>query len=862
MSSRRVALIALVLAVVLVGGFFGYRYWTRSPHADPELSAALRALSSPDAFALLRVDVGELAQLDGGGRDLLESLAGPLGRVTLAALDWRSEVRQALAAFYAPGGGEWQLAAVLLGSFDPSALESRLSSRAELRVEEARTAGMRVLLVGPRDPDRCELAAEWALQLARDRILVGHPAAVERVLAREAAPASPTREPSPLQVSARGLLSLSFLAAPASGPEAPEWLRAALTATSAELGALRSASIHLKRGRLGRGLTLEVELPLASANEASTSAAHWLELRDRLRPEWTLAAPALTALHDALEIEAGESVLRGRAAISSETLGRSARLPDEALVLISRVLAGAVPDQVTIAVDDVDPRPREFRARVWLDSLPLYDAERPLAGPADAVSGPFGIRTRNVRTSADAMGLAVELEAVGPALPNRSERGSEAQLRLTSVEGEDGRELLREEPCGPDRNGRPVPLALDFSGDWMSARKTVRLVPGATLDEIEEVAGEVILQLPTAVERARLDPPEPGGMAVSDGVRVELTSVSPHSFSYRIAGDVTRVLEVRGLNHLARPLAANRAWDANLWLADGRVGARDYRGDLASVEVVFALERDEQVHAFSLPSARPGSDVDEYSAESARFIEYSAAQYEKEFGPLIGRSFEPDHPVRALTTAGPFTLALRDTVDLPLQVLAPDIPNLSYNLGGLELAIDRIGIRAGALSSELPLRVALAPRRSFGRDELLSSIDLAPEAVSRESDIARIEGQLVLRLPRTVHTEAVPAVEPGRRASAEGLTFELVELARDRFTALLSGRLDALISVQAFSSEGEELRVERIEAASAPSGALWTFHVYGQPARMALQVARDSARLNYAFRLDVPPELPAAPESD
>ena len=78
-----------------------------------------------------------------------------------------------------------------------------------------------------------------------------------------------------------------------------------------------------------------------------------------------------------------------------------------------------------------------------------------------------------------------------------------------------------------------------------------------------------------------------------------------------------------------------------------------------------------------------------------------------------------------MTTAGPFTLLLEQwpeagALDPNITVLAPDIPNLTYNLNGLELVLDR-GL------SDRRVYPAIDINRSGTRreDKLLSRKDLS-----------------------------------------------------------------------------------------------------------------------------------------
>ncbi len=226
-------------------------------------------------------------------------------------------------------------------------------------------------------------------------------------------------------------------------------------------------------------------------------------------------------------------------------------------------------------------------------------------------------------------------------------------------------------------------------------------------------------------------------------------------------------------------------------------------------------------------------------------------QYEREFGPRFGVPFSPERPAQAITTAGPFTLAYRSSrgpdgsIQPKLQVLAPDIPNLSYSLISLEIALREPDLG----------RSWLHPRYRFGRPELVSDVDMKGASLVR----SYLEGELVLRLASDVRALTLPAVEPGRSVEAEGVRLLVTELGRDRFSALVEGDPSRLVAVQALDADGATLVVQPIDAQSRESGVLRSFRVSGQLSSLQVQVARDAERRVYPFRLDLPSAAPASP---
>ena len=182
-------------------------------------------------------------------------------------------------------------------------------------------------------------------------------------------------------------------------------------------------------------------------------------------------------------------------------------------------------------------------------------------------------------------------------------------------------------------------------------------------------------------------------------------------------------------------------------------------------------------------------------------------------------------------------------------MLAPDIPNLSYNLTGLELALERVRLRDGRVEKAAgeSWKSLVAPRHSFGRQELIASVQLDTGLEYAAEDVAVLDGKLTLRLPQQVSVVTLADTEPGTSVSGAGVTLRVRELARDW-----------LVSVEAYTADGEALAIEDAELARVGSATELRCSVHGRPARVDVQLSRASSRFEYAFALRLPGPVPSA----
>jgi hypothetical protein len=448
------------------------------------------------------------------------------------------------------------------------------------------------------------------------------------------------------------------------------------------------------------------------------------------------------------------------------------------------------------------------------------------------------------------------LRAVGPELPNTPAPDASPRLVVEQVSGGTGESLLDEHACGRQRASAAEPLVRGAPAELVEALKSVRLRPGVGLDAVQEIRGRIELDLPVHAQSVVASEPSAGQVLESAGAALEILARTPIGVAYRVRGAPGRLLRLRALDETGKAIPALASWRAAL-RGGGETGTLRHGAPIAALEAIFALERERAAYPFALASARPGTDGEALQVESSSFIRYSASQYDLEFGSLEAAAPDAASRFRALTTAGPFQIGLaaleREGILAPrLTVIAPDIPNLTYNATGLELALLRVRTREGR-EHAAHARALVAARHRFGDPVLEGEVELATDVSAASSDVKSLAGELLLRLPAGVDVIELDPLEPGRSASAGDVSVTLTELARDAFSLQIAGPLERFFSARAFGADGHELnaRPEGI-AASKDGEHILSFRVQGQPRRIAVQLGRDATARRYAFELAIP----------
>ncbi len=864
---RRLAIgsAALMAALALLAGLL----WSGAARRSDDLDRLAReggAAGDRPLAMVLRVELDALLDLleaaghpRPAGADLARALPAEL---PLDGVDLAREVDTAL--LLVPDGASLDGAALVLrGRFDPERI------RAAMLAGETPTPGGPVLRVRRQRASDCRETL-WGVAVDAGRVLVAPDAWFDALLA-ELDPLLASGPPRGAltalrdRAAGRRLLRASVSRLPDPGAAAADpAVPALLGLLGRGLAGARQLRVGLDRGALAGALELHAELELSDAGSARARAAA-LDAAGRTQgAELAALHPELAAWNEALGVRSRGSRVQLAARRSRDAAARLPELPVAALLLAAASGIAAAGD--TSAGDaEIDPWPLSFVERYALEDEPGYEAGMPLGGTVDATAGPFGVRVERVARAGEALELT--LRAVGPDLSNLPGGAYAPRLGVDALEDRDGAELRASRRCGPGRPGATALLERQPLAGIREAHQTLRLRADAGIDEVARVSGRVSLELPTRVERRRIAGPHTGQRLAQDDAAVDLIAVRGSGLAYRARDGATRVIDVRGLDARGRPLLPRDTWERELPGAGARVGTRVYAGGLAYVEAVFALETAAASFPFTLASARPGSDGEALHVESSSFVRYSPEQFDAEFGHDAAERWPGERRFLRTTRAGPFGVALvattaEERIAPGLRVLAPDVPNLTYDAGGLEVAVHRIRLADGrvltppaggpAWSRRVVPGYARHGRGLEGAVQLDTGI---PEGVA----VARIEGEIVLRLAHDVASAELPAVEPGQAASAAGVELTLIELGRDRLRVRLAGPLERLFSLRAFGADGRELALADIElepGARAPLELEVATH--GQPHRLSVQSATSRARLRRSFALDLPVEAPAA----
>jgi hypothetical protein len=466
----------------------------------------------------------------------------------------------------------------------------------------------------------------------------------------------------------------------------------------------------------------------------------------------------------------------------------------------------------------VDEHPVRFAPSIAPSALPAYDPHATFADEVEQARGPFGFRVEGLRLGSEPdVGLELTVDGFAGSIPNVGD-GGRARLFVDSVQSTSGRELLRAEPCGKERNPLAAPFKTALS-DRLKAEKTVRLVRDADARDIRTVSGHVELSLPTRTEAVTVAGGAPGSIR-RDGTTFAVQKVEGGSVSYQIAGAKERVLLFRGLNARGQALADESAFSSDFLFGEGVAGEKSFSGKVDRLEVVFATEAQTLTFPFTLTDVSLAPKASHAFPDSTPpFRPYGYAAMQKDHWPAL-----PARPVgaaRAVARLDPFEVSLDGAaafylLKLDFTVRSPDLPDLRNALSPARLELRRIVLRDGTVL-EPPTRDPAAKPSAFTakwnpsvqfistpKDGALESRSwIMVDTKAKPEDLARLEGALTVRFPKSLDTVRMNDLTVGSHVEAGGMTITVEARRRGGMTLRTNRDGDRLVYVRLLNADGQ-----------------------------------------------------------
>jgi hypothetical protein len=871
-----------MLAVVAAASAALYKLYALPTYQDAgvALTATENALATSDALLIASIDLDHIRNLEAklSGKATLPDLksetetgGSALSILRQAVMVRPDAIAYVSAAAYAGKDGVLTTALVAGGDIHPEEVVAVLKRSAQV---QAHPQLKDAWLLQAQDIDTCQLSKQWTVVITKERVIAvdsGDLTVIERL--NNAAPAARDL------ATWREFRKTRFIAAVLFIPkELPQQGMDPLTGRTAQLAKQNLADFNeLYFGASSKSIPPGGSLTLwLSANNpqvAADKAALWKTDLAASRKGWEKTLPTIAALHDQATINAQGTLLQAEIALDQKLVEKLRNLPGELIgMMFSGFKMGAQTQQAATAApaEEIDKTPRAFVAQTSVGQIPAFDPQGPFAEPADVMAGPFGIHLAGVRlTEASPQALELEVKAMGMKLPNvGDDPESMLALSIKSVRDKDGNELLREEPCGRERNSLPAKSSSSFGNDTMTAAKKVRLQDAVRHADVAAIQGSVRVRLPTQVETVPLPDPKVGDHIEREGLRIEITKLEAGSVSYRVSGEIERLLHLRAKNAKGEPLAWGGTFSMGSAFGSGKSVTREFKGQPASLEFVLAQAIEQKDFAFELKGARPQKN-DNWTIDKAPVYEaVSKEDLKRDYTKQVVEPKRYRPPVasgKAGAGLGIVDLEMVSTfrkLQLYFSLYLPPLKNLDGSIAAAEVEVREIVQADGTVHHPVEggavWRMPVTLSRSG--DDSVSGRESLETGIETKSDTLRsVSGRLWMNIPLALEKTIIPVADVGTEMATSCGAMRIVEIMRDAVSLEGSGDTACLFALRAFNAEGRGMRINGISIKRKSQNWQGKLSLNGVPSSLELVMVKKSKRMEYPFTLTVPASSVAAP---
>ncbi len=497
-----------------------------------------------------------------------------------------------------------------------------------------------------------------------------------------------------------------------------------------------------------------------------------------------------------------------------------------------------------------------------------------------ATTGPFGILVKGISLNPKEAGaIDLDLEIMSSPIPKieihsfaDEGEGTGAWFRVTHVISKNGKELLKEELCGKDRNSKAVTLQKGFRNveikrvkktptikklirdkprwsnlmfDVLQGSKTIRLIPGTRLSDIATIEGEVIIQLPSNITKKRIRAPFKNKVVQAGGLRIKMKKDAGDSISFIASGKTKLLLETRALNKSGNYLQDSSSSSSSLFFGDGVDKYKKFRGQPKTVEFVFARTTSKKTYPYQFQFKRPSYPV-------SPFFRSVSVSTQSQRALLNQRASTPKREVCSRSAiefqSRPFYICLNPSMHIQNKwqksgkyavgsflVHSQDTAAITDNLSAAQLTVEKVIVQDGNNPARKTLSVKgeqfLILNSNYVSPLKGDQIRLEAGPVKQEDENLTpvgFEGYLKIRLPRKLESFRLDLFSLGSTAqSSNGLKAKFTGISEKGVRMEIEGPRETLVHFTPLNLRGKPLSQNdpRIEKMDVEGKVIWQAEV-------------------------------------
>ena len=860
-----ITLIGILIAAVI------YKYFLLPTYKDAgvTLTATENALASPDLVFLSSIDLDFLRKLEARlyGKATLPDLKPDTAKnnsiytVLQRAITLHPDTISTIsAAAYLGNEKPLSYALVAGGNFITEDVIKTLKANAQAQVHPQIPNAW---TIQTQDIDSCQMSKIVTVIVTNDKIIAldsDNPQLLERL--QKAAPAERDLTHWREFRKSRFIAAAVFLPQELPQQGIDPFIGNAAKQAKQKLGDFNAIYLGAANTAFPPGGSLALWLTATSPAIATDKVAVWQGELAASRKDWEKSIPTLAALHDHVKIKASGNHVQTEAQLNKKLVEDLGKLPGEIIGLIfSEMGMSQKPSQMTSAApaEVIDKNPRKFTDQFNMSLIPPYDPKAMFAEAVDVSVGPFGIQLTGVRlTATEPQAVELDIKAMGANLPNLSDNAASSMaLSISSVRDKDGKELLRAEPCGRDRNSLAAHPSFSFGSGIISATKKVRLHDTVRHTDVASIAGNVQLSVPTQIETIVILNPKIGDHIEREALRVEITKVEGGSISYRVSGKIGSLLHMQAKNAKDEFLASGSASSMSGGWDDAKSTSIEFKGKVASLVFTLAKVSAQKEYPFELKGAQPQAKDTWPMDKHYKFDAFTKAEIKhiNVQQPVTPKRYQP---AVATAKAGPAIIDLDRVstfgdLQLNLSLYIPLLKNMNGSMSAAEIEIQKLSFADGssqqAADGQTSWRVPVAISKN-NQDEYVSGrTELDTAFADKTSKLASVAGQLWLNLPLALENITLPLTDVGAQSVTTCGPILLTEIARGSVTLEGTGDPACLFAIRALNVEGKDMRISNTKIKRTQQKWQINLSLNGLPNTLEFYMLKKSERLKYPFTL-------------
>ncbi len=518
------------------------------------------------------------------------------------------------------------------------------------------------------------------------------------------------------------------------------------------------------------------------------------------------------------------------------------------------------------------------------EDLDPFDATADSNKSFAATTGPFGIQVRGISLNPKEPGVVdLDLEVVSSSIPKfeinsfaKEGEGTGAWFRVTHVFSKSGKELLKEEPCGKNRNSKAVTLQKGFRNvevkrvrktptikklikakpRWstlmlnvLQGTKTVHLKPGTRLSDIATIEGKIIVQLPSNITKKRIRAPFKNKVVQAGDLRIKMKQAANNTVSFTASGNVNRLLETRALNRSGKYLQSGSAMSSPLFFGKGVNKNKQFRGKPKTVEFVVARKTSKKTYPFQFKFQRPN-----YPASS--FFKSVSVETQSRRAFLSQRVSTPRRKVCSDGSlefrSRPFYICMNQNIHIQSKwkqpgkyatgsflVYSQDTAAITNNLSAVQLTVEKVIVKDGNNPTRKTLLVKdeqfLNLNSNYVSPLKGDQIRIEAGPVKKENENLTpvgFEGYLKIRLPRKLDSFRLDLFTLGSTSrSSNGLKAKFIGVTEKGVRMEIEGPRETLVHFTPLNLRGKPLTQKdpRIKKMDSEGKTIWQAEVQAPP---------------------------------